>query len=127
MRDYEQDFSRKQEVNATAVSDNTVKVPAGDIGRGRPVILQVDAAAYIGAGNIVVNVETDNDASMANAEVCATYPLSEERLKKGGTVLAAALPTGVKEYLRLGYVLSGTLSGGSLTAGLKLNGDTAAM
>lgn len=128
MRDYEQDFSRRQAVAATAVSDNVVKVPRGDIGKGRPVFLQVDAEPYAGGGTIEVGVQTADDAAMsANLAVIAKYPIAAERLAKGGPVLAAVVPTGARAYMRLNYEAAGTLTGGSITAGLKLNGDTSTM
>lgn len=127
MRDYEAEFSRNQAIVATAVSTNVVKVPRGDIGKGRPVVLQVYANGYTGSGTLTVEVQTAADAAMTSPETIATYPIANDRLLKGGSVLAADIPTGAGEYLRLNYVVTGTLTGGLVTAGLQLHGDTSTM
>ena len=127
MRDYESEFSRKQAVTSTAVSDNVVKVPMGDIGKGRPVVLQVYAVPYTGGGDITVEVETADAADMTGSETIATYAIPNGKLVKGGSVLAAGIPTGAKQYIRLNYEVNGTLADGAITSGLQLHGDTATM
>lgn len=127
MNDYEAEFSRKQAVTATAISDNVVKVPRGDIGRGRPVVLQVSANAYTGAGTMNIELKTADTSAMGAAETIAIYPVRNDVLTKGGTILAADVPTGAKQYLQLTYTVSGSIAGGDISAGLRLHGDTATM
>lgn len=127
MRDYEADFSRKQAVAATAVSDNVVKVPAGDIGKGRPVVLEIIANGYSGSGSIAFEVQTDDNADMATMQRIDSLDVSNTELLKGGVVKVATIPTGAKQYLRLNYVVTGTVGSGTITAGLKFHGDTASM
>ena len=121
MRDYEAVFSGGQAVTATADSDNTVKVPAGDIGKGRPLFLKVLASGYGGTGSMTVNVQTAADSAMANAAVIAIHPIPNAKLLIGGEILRTSFPTGCAEYLRLNYAVSGTLAGGIVSAAIELD------
>lgn len=127
MRDYEAEFSRNQAVSATAVSTNVVKVPGGDIGKGRPVYIQIDANGYTGSGSLTVEVQTADTADMADMQRIEDFIIADSALLKGGTVKVGTIATGAKQYLRLNYVVNGTLEGGKITAGLLLSGDTATM
>lgn len=127
MRDYEAEFSRNQAVSATAVSTNVVKVPAGDIGKGRPVYIQIDANGYTGSGSLTVEVQTADTANMAGMQRIEDLIIANSALLKGGTVKVGTIATGAKQYLRLNYVVNGTLAGGKITAGLLFSGDTATM
>lgn len=126
MWDYENMFSSGQAVIATATSENVVKVPAGDVGKGRPLYLQVKGGQYTGAGTITVEVQTaDDDAMSVNMETIATYPISNASVLKGGTMLRGIIPTGARSFLRLNYVVAGALSGGTISSGLVLEAQTA--
>ena len=127
MRDYEAEFSRNQAVSETAVSTNVVKVPGGDIGKGRPVYIQIDANGYTGSGSLTVEVQTADTADMAGMQRIEDLIIANSALLKGGTVKVGTIATGAKQYLRLNYVVNGTLAGGKITAGLLLSGDTATM
>ena len=129
MRDYEAEFSRNQAVAETAVSTNVVKVPGGDIGKGRPVYIQIDANGYTGDGSLTVEVQTADTADVADDDWLRIEDLiiANSALLKGGTVKVGTIATGAKQYLRLNYVVNGTLAGGKITAGLLLSGDTATM
>jgi hypothetical protein len=121
MWDYEAIFSRRQAVTAAAVSDNVVKVPAGDIGKGRPLFLKVLADGYGGTGSLTVNVETAYDATMANTAVVASLAIPNDKLLAGGEALRASFPTGCREYLRLRYAVTGSLTGGTISAAIELD------
>ena len=120
-------FSDGQAVIATALSDNIVRVPSGDVGKGRHLPLQVDAGGYAGAGTLSVEVQT-GDSVTGNAidspVTIATYAIDNASLLRGGPVLVADLPTGCRRYLRLNYTGTGALTAGALTAGLVLEGQT---
>lgn len=117
MWDADNMFSNQQAVAATGKSGNTVAVPPHDAGKGRPVILEVMIADPVGAGTMTVEVETADNAAMTGAKVIAKHDLDNATLMRGGSVLAAALPTGCLRYLRLAYVIGGTFSA-KVTAGL---------
>jgi hypothetical protein len=121
MWDFENTFAHNQAVTATAVSDNVVKVPAGDIGKGRPLFLKVLANGYGGTGSLTVNVQTYPLATMANAVVVARHPISNEKLLAGGEVLRTSFPTGCSEWLRLQFEVTGTLTGGTISAAIELD------
>ncbi|MCC8190793.1 MAG: hypothetical protein LIP77_09210 [Planctomycetes bacterium] len=113
MWDYETTFSERQ-VLGDVISDNTVDVGADDIGLGEPVYVQVSLSAGC-QGELTVAVETGDSADMAGCRTLAEYLVDERNVVRGGTVLAAPLPTGCGRYLRLQY--SGA-EGGRVTAGL---------
>lgn len=125
--DAETKFSTHQAVTATAVSTNVVKVPAGDIGKGRPLVLQIHGAPYSGAGALSVEVQTADNEAMTGARTIDTLHFANERLIKGGSLSVSTIPTGAEEFLRLNYVVSGALNGGNISAGLVLGGDTGSM
>lgn len=125
--DVETKFSTHQAVTATAVSTNVVKVSIGDIGKGRPLVLQITGAPYTGAGVLSVEVQTADNDAMTGARTIDTLHITNDRLVKGGSLSVSTIPTGADEFLRLNYVVSGSLAGGNISAGLVLGGDTGSM
>ncbi len=115
MWDLDATFSTKQTLTATAsVSDHCVDAGQKDLGLGEAVYLQV--ALGKGASTALsVSVESSANADMAGAVDRVTYLIDAERVKAGGVVLAAPLPSGCDRYLRLAY--SGA-AGAKVTAGL---------
>lgn len=118
MWDAENTFSDRQEVSATAISENTVFVGKGDAGPGEPLTLQVVTTRAEGGGSLNVFVETDDVDTMAGAVTLASYNLTPQDIARGGPVLAAGLPSGCKNFLRLRYEPAGTVTGLTVTAGL---------
>ncbi|MDR1242319.1 MAG: hypothetical protein LBM00_06020 [Deltaproteobacteria bacterium] len=121
--DHENMFSRGQAFTATAGSTNSVDLGPGDAGPAERLSLFVNVdTAFTGAGTIAVEAHTAEaaaaDGTLTSPETLAIFPLANAALTAGGKVLAARLPHGCKRYLRLKYTVSGTLAGGSLTAGL---------
>lgn len=122
MWDNETTFSDKQTL-ANAESQNIVDTGGDDFGLGEPVYLEVSLGKGA-TGELVVAVKTSAAADMAAAVQLAEYRIGATRVAQGGIVLAAALPTGCKRYLKLQY--SGA-SGGTVTAGLVQGAQTAGM
>lgn len=112
-------FSNRQAVTATAVSTDVVDLGAGD--SGNAPYLSVIAAGYSGAGSIVVELQTSNDAAFGAVKTLATFPVSNADLKKGGAVVAVKLPKGMQRFARLNYAVTGAVSGGAILAGLVMN------
>lgn len=122
MWDHETTFSDRQ-ILVEGNSDNTVDIGPDDAGLGEPVYLQVSLTPG-GSGTLAVNLNASDSSGMANAVRVAQYLVESATVAKGGTVLAAALPTGCKRYLRLSY--SGA-TGGRVTAGLVQGAQTSGM
>ncbi len=115
MWDLDTTFSTRQTLTATtSQSENVVDAGQRDIGLGEAVYLQV-ALGKGGATALTVTVESSDNAGMTGAVDRVTYLVDAERVKAGGVVLAAPLPSGCDRYLRLSY--SGA-SGAKITSGL---------
>ena len=115
MWDKETTFS-DNEVLVAGDSANIVDLGGDDIGNGTPVYLQVSLSAGA-SGSLVVNVNTDDDPAMSGAVRVVQYIVPADKVARGGVVLAAPLPSGCKQYVRLSYA---DASGGRITAGLTL-------
>ena len=59
-----------------------------------------------------------SDGSLTSPATIASYAVRNAKLTAGGKLLAARLPHGCKRYMRLNYVVSGTIAAGSVTSGL---------
>ena len=119
MFDGENLFSNRQTLAAGA-SENTVDLGARDAGPGRPAILSVILSGGA-AGALIVTLTTGDDSALADGRTAATYAIPAALAARGGAVLAAALPSGLDRYLRLGYAGS---TGGTVTAGLVQGAET---
>lgn len=122
MWDNETAFSNRQTL-ADSDSDNIVDAGADDLGPGEPVYLEVSLSAGC-SGSLTVGIDSADADNMTGAHRVAEYLVDEAAVAKGGTVLAAALPTGCGRYLRLHY--SGA-TGGRVTAGLVQGAQTSGM
>ncbi len=122
MWDNETTFSNRQ-ILADSQSDSQVDTGGDDFGLGEPIYLQVALTAGC-TGTLAVSVETSDAPGMTDAVRVVQYLVEAGRVAKGGTVLAAPLPTGCKRYLRLSYAGA---SGGRVTAGLVSAAQTAGM
>ncbi len=122
MWDNETTFSKRQPL-ADGASRNIVDAGPGDIGLGEPAYVQVSLTAGA-SGALTVTLETAKTEAMANSVQRARWLVDASRVARGGTVLAAPLPSGCDRYLRLRY--SGA-SGGAVTAGLVQAANTGGM
>lgn len=119
MWDNDTAFSVRQTLS-DADSDKIVDAGPDDLGLGEPVYLQVTLTSGA-AGDLTVTVETSDLPNMAASVQLVRYLVEAKAVAKGGTVLAAPLPTGCKRYLQLHY--SGA-TGGKVTAGLVQGAQT---
>lgn len=117
MFDRECMFSLKQPLAASAVSEDVVFVGRGDAGAGTPKVIQLIGTPATGGGTMAVKVETADDPSGAWTEALSV-PVDADTLAEGGAIKSFALPTGLKDYARLNYVVTGTLTGLIATAGI---------
>lgn len=123
MFDRENMFSYQQAVTTSGVSEDVVFTGYGDVGPGAAVVLEIDTPAVTGGGTVSVEIQ-HADSAAGTFSTVDTLPVSAEKLAKGGPVLVATLRTGLKDYLRLNYTLSGTVTGFTPTAGLLPAGQT---
>lgn len=118
-------FSDKQAVTATALATETVDLGKGDAGPSEEVSLFVSADGASGTGTLVIELQTADacaaGGSLTSPVTVATYPVTNEALKAGGKIVAARLPHGMKRYAGLNYVVTGTITGAKITAGLVLD------
>ena len=122
MWDNETTFSNRQ-VLADAASENIVDAGADDLGLGEPVYLQISLSSGC-SGSLTVAVDSADAPNMGGAVKRVEYLVDAGAVAKGGTVLAAPLPTGCGRYLQLRY--SGA-TGGTVTAGLVQGAQTSGM
>ncbi len=122
MWDNETAFSNRQPL-AEGISQNVVDAGAADIGLGEPVYLQVSLSAGAG-GALTVTLESAATEAMVNPVQRVRWLVDADRVARGGTVLAAPLPTGCCRFLRLHYAGAG---GGTITAGLVQAAQTSGM
>lgn len=123
MFDRENMFSYRQPVAASAASADVVFTGYGDAGAGQQIQLEIDTPATTGTGGVTVDIQhADTDAG--TFVTVASFTIPAERLNAGGPVLVASLPAGLKDYLRLNYTLTGTVTGFVPTAGLVYQGQT---
>lgn len=114
-------FSWKQAATATAVSTDVIDLGKGDAGASDRPYLSVIAASYTGTGSLAVELQTSTDAAFGTVKTIATFPVSNTDLKNGGAVVSAKLPKGMQRFARLNYVVTGTVSGGTVSAGLVMD------
>lgn len=111
-------FSDNQEVKDTAASTNIIKV-GGDIGKGTPVEVLVQIMeTFTGLTSLEVKVETCDTAEGSYTVLASTGAVAVANLKEGSRLPIKFLPMGIKKFLRLNYVVTGSGTAGKLTAGI---------
>ena len=112
-------FSQEQGVTANAVSQNVIDCGLGDTGMSDYPTLAVIAAPYGGTGSLAIELQTcDLSTFGTGVKTLASFPVDNDSLKAGGQIVVVGVPRGAKRYLRLNYVVTGTISGGKVTSGL---------
>ncbi|MDR2488769.1 MAG: hypothetical protein LBD42_04680 [Desulfovibrio sp.] len=124
--DYDNMFSKDQAVTATSGSTSTVDLGPGDAGPSERVSLFVTSSTpFTGTGSLAVELHTSNavggDGSLTSPATIASYAVVNSKLTAGGKLLAARLPHGCKRYLRLNYVVTGTIAAGKITSCLAMD------
>lgn len=116
-------FSDKQGITATGISENVI-----DLGVNRDLAVhsslevavvpcQTDDSEISGEGTLRVELQTSEQEDFAESLVIAESPeFTTDQLENG--IVAFKLPYGGKRYLRLNYVVTGSLAGLVVTAGL---------
>lgn len=126
MVDAELQFSKDQAVSAAADSANVIDLAGVDHGKGEPVMLYVHANGYTG-GTLKVDLKTAagvTGAVLASPITLATFNVEAPAMTRGGLVVSAALPMGIRRYVGLSYTPTGGGAAGKITAGLTLGTQT---
>ncbi len=107
-------LSEKQAVTTTAASTNTVDLSAaGNFVPGALfVVCRVDVD-FATLTSLKVALETDSNSNFSSAVELASASFLAAALTANKTLLAVAVPAGVKRYLRAKY----TVTGSAATAG----------
>ncbi|WCE04429.1 Bbp16 family capsid cement protein [Pseudoxanthomonas sp. JBR18] len=124
--DAKNEFSTAQTI-ATAVSTNVIdltplKAAARDVGVGQPVYLVLTTPTTLAGTSptVTVAIQTDDNAAFSSPAVLATSAALIPAAFAAGPVVIP-LPSGAEKYLRLSYTTGGTVSAGTITAGLTLD------
>lgn len=109
-------FSKAQAVTSTADSTNILDFGAAGDAVGQELTLEVrTSAAYSGTGTLQVTLNTSADKSTWTPVVLSPA-VKVSDLGAGGTVFKVRTPQGLKQYAKLSYTVSGTISAGTINA-----------
>lgn len=114
-------FSYKQAVSATATSENVLDMGVDrDLAVATPLEVAVVPGGDIGGtGTVQVVLQTSDTENFGTVKVLAqSAALTAADLNAGA--IGMKLPYGGQRYMRLNYVVAGTVTGLNMTAGLVL-------
>lgn len=124
--DAKNEFSTAQTI-ATAVSTNIIdltplKAAARDIGIGQPIYLVLTTPTTLAGTSptLTVAIQTDDNTAFSSPAVLATSAAYAPADFANGPIVIP-LPSGAEKYLRLSYTAGGTVTAGTVTAGLTLD------
>lgn len=103
-------LSEKQDISATAASTNVVNAGKGDPGVSPLELVALVTTAGSGTGSVVVALETCDTATGTFSTLVESPSLEAADLTARARILAVRVPVGAKQYLRLNYTVTGTLS-----------------
>ena len=112
-------FSDQTSISATSTSE-TVDLYPGYSGGDKPFITAY-AHSYSGSGTLEIQLETADNNAFSGSRLVASFPLDADELANGGEVLVVSLPRNVERYIRLKYVVSGSISSLKMSAMLVLD------
>ena len=131
--DYQNLFSNRQAVTASAVSENIIDTGRNlngksiGIGSGYPIeVVCMISETLVGVTKLAVELQTAETEDFSDAVVLQTaYLTGAEQMTAGTQAPLSTLPVNCKRFLRLNYkVTAGTPESGSITAGLVLDRET---
>lgn len=113
-----------QAITTTAVSTDVIDLTQSrDIGIGTEIDIWAQVVtAFAGGTSIQVQVQTATDVAFTTPIVLASGPtVALASLVAGADIARMSLPTGILRALRLNFVVVGTMTAGTLVAGLVLD------
>lgn len=108
-------LSDNQTISETAASSNIIdNGAAGNAAPGGLFVVLRTETAFAGATKIVVSLQTAADSAFTSpVELLSATYLAADLGSAKKTLLAAAVPAGMKRYLRAYYTVTGTVTAGS--------------
>lgn len=113
-----------QAITTTAVSTDVIDLTQSrDIGIGTELDIWAQVVTpFTGGTSLQVEVQTATDVAFTTPVVLASGPtVALANLVAGADIARMALPTGVLRALRLRFVVVGTMTAGTVVAGLVLD------
>lgn len=92
-----------------------------NLGEGEPVFLHAQVVEAFSGGTSITLALQDSDDNSAFDNVLVTYPVPLSELKAGYEFKFGSVPRKLKRYLRMSATVSGTMTGGKLTAFINLD------
>ena len=106
-------FSKDQAITTTANSSVIDLQEPGDAVGQELTIRTVVTNTFAGLTNVQIKLQTSADnGTWEDALLSPTIPLA--KLKKGAEIFCVRVPHGLKRYVRMNYVVSGTGTAGTL-------------
>ncbi len=117
-------FSEKQAVTATAASTSVIDcgqtlLTTGLNRKGELFAVAVAVGDYTGTGTITVQLQDCDTKTGTYRTVATSTPVTGADFSS----IVVPMPLSHKRYLKLNYVVSGTVSGGSITAGISKSAE----
>lgn len=113
-----------QAITTTAVSTDVIDLSVSrDIGVGTELDVWAQVVtAFTGGTSLQVQVQTASDVAFTTPVTLASGPVvALASLVAGADIARMSLPTGVLRALRLNFVVVGTMTAGTVVAGLVLD------
>lgn len=119
-------YSDDQAITGSADSQNSIDHIEADIGQGNPVYLSVVATEDFAssAEDETLEIEFEDSANDSDFDVVFSIAPKAFGIKAGDELARFPLPSGLRRYTQLRYVVAGT---GNFTAGRVTAGLTSAM
>ena len=115
------DFSDEQAVTATAASTNSIDLDVVNRGQGNPLSVFVGVGTTFAGGTSITFALQDSADDASFSTIASTGAIALADLTEG-TVIdnIPTIPPTSKRYVRLNYTVSGTMTAGTINAGIKL-------
>jgi len=128
--DYQLRFSDGQAL-ANGDSENiiqpTIKADAGKAGSQLAIEVIIGGQSGTATGDMTVALSSGELADGSDMAENVRWTIPAARVTRGGTVLAAHVPPGLKPYQKLTYAGIAGVTGGVITAGYSIHGGETIM
>ena len=109
-------FSDKQAITTASASTHTVDlVAAGNAAPGALFLVCRVDETFAGLTSMKLVLETDDQANFAAATALSSHEFAGSVLQADKNVLVVSVPQGLKRYLRVHYMPTGTATAGKLS------------
>jgi len=109
-------LSEDQAVTSTAASTNTIdNKAAGNAVPGGLFVVVRATEAFAGATKVVIDIQTAAASNFSSASTLISQTYLAADLAAPKTLFVAAMPAGMKRYVRAYYTVTGTGTAGKLT------------